>query len=146
MRYNPAKATEDWQLLEAVKNGRYLCSDEYSDANEKELADIFAALRMLQAAGCPPDKTLGNPEIEAVKVKCRGSHKKTQFYVLKAKPSGWRLYFRVRDRAQKQLEFLTAVHKKKNARNNEDFDRCCSVADELDAGRAASETLFVPPR
>lgn len=146
MRYNRPAATDDWILLEAVRGERCLVSDVYADANDEELGDVFTALRLLRAAGCPPDKTKGNPEIEPVKHKCPGCHKKSLFYVLKAKPSGWRLYFRVKDEARRECEFLYAVHKKKRPRRDEDFNCCCRVADKLDSGKLSRAKLQLPAR
>src|SRR5262245_26115617 len=115
MRYDLSRATSDWRLVEVVKpGGRRPCSDVYAKANDRELGDVFEALRLLRASGFPPDRTKGNPEIEIVKYQCPKCHSKTAFGVLKAKPSGYRLYFKVRDQSSKEVVFLFAVNKKKN--------------------------------
>jgi hypothetical protein len=146
MRYEPSEATEDWKLLEVVQNEEHLCSDEYADANNKDLGNIFSELRLLRAAGCPPNRLRGNPEVDPIKWKCTGSHKKTPFFVLKAKPSGWRLYFRILNREKKQLEFLYAVNKKKNERNDKDLEHCCKILEHIAAGETRNERLYIPPR
>lgn len=148
MRYDIRRATDDWELTEIVLRGgrKRPCSDAYSKANDDELGDIFAALRKLRASGFPPDRNRGNPEIETHKQKCKGEHKARTFAVLKAKPSGWRLYFYIKDRDQKQAEFLYAVHKKRWKRDEDDWDRCCSLHDASRAPDSSSERLHIPDR
>jgi hypothetical protein len=147
MRYNVGHATTDWVFLEVIDHrGKRPCSDAYADANVEELANVFAELRLLRAAGVPPNRLLGSPEVELIKHKCKGDHKKTSLYALKAKPSGWRLYFRVLDPNLRQLEFLYAVHKKKDKRDPEDLDRCCGILGSIGAGRCSRDKLFIPDR
>lgn len=148
MRYDLHAASDDWELSEIVlrKGKSRPCSDAYARANNEELADVFDALRKLRASGYPPDKTRGNPEIETVKFKCGGDHKKSTFMVLKAKPSGWRLYFYIKDRERKQAEFLYAVHKKKWTRNDDDFKRCCDLKRAATGEGGSSAPLLIPNR
>lgn len=148
MRYDFRQATEDWDLSEIVlRNGRDRpCSDAYAEANDDDLADIFDALRKLRASGYPPDRNRGNPELETVKHRCDGDHKATPFIVLKAKPSGWRLYFYIKDRERRQAEFLYAVHKKRWRRNDDDFTRCCTLLAASRGGSAGSDRLHIPDR
>lgn len=148
MRYNIHAATSDWTLLEVVKNDRRPCSDAYADAtSDEELGHIFHELRLLISAGCPPDRTLGNPEIEMIgKHKPGGRGKPVSIFDLKCKPSGWRLYFYIRDRDRREIEFLYSVHKKRNARDKRDFGHCASLLDDIFAGHTSCEPLWIPPR
>ncbi len=144
MRYDRSAATDDWRLFEVVDRGRYPCSDEYADANDEELGRLLAELRLLRAAGCPPDETKGSPEIGPVTGKCTGDHTKTTYYVLKAKPTGWRLYFMIYSREQREVVFLYAVNKKENRRDPEDFQRCCRIARKLASGQFGLAPLELP--
>jgi hypothetical protein len=146
MRYDRAEATDDWSLLEVVDRGRCLCSDEFLEANDEELARVFGELRLLRAAGCPPDETKGSPEIGKVTGKCKGEHAKSTFYVLKAKPTGWRLYFMIQSREQREVVFLYAVCKKEDRRDPEDFHRCCRIFKKLESGRCRLAALELPDR
>lgn len=147
MRYDLWDAVEDWQLFEVVRREKHLCSDNYADANDEELVQVFGALRLLQAAGCPPDLCKGNPETEFVgKHRPHGSKSGVSVFVLKAKPSGWRLYFYIGDRDLKEVVFLHSVHKKKNARDKRDFRRCCTVLEQVWRGETSRELLPLPPR
>jgi hypothetical protein len=146
MHYDPLAAKTDWELLEVVRRGRRPCSDAYvEEANAKELANIFSELRLLQAAGCPPDRLRGAPEVEIVDRYVNGTLR-IPVWVLKAKPSGWRLYFYVRDREQRIIEFLHAVRKKRWKRDPADFERCARILDGVVAGDTESDTLEIPPR
>lgn len=153
MRYNIGEATRDWQLLEVVKNGKRPCSDAYlkkGRANDTELIAIFRELRMLRASGQPPDRTKGNPEIEQIgKFEFRDEKKKLvriPVFVLKAKPSSWRLYFYVRNRESKEIEFIYAVSKKTNARNPQDFETCRGILANIFSGATEVCILEFPPR
>lgn len=147
MRYDIARAVRDWTISEIVdRRGNRPCSDAFSDANDTELADVYEALRLLRAAGVPPDKSRGNPEVESIKHKCPNDHTKTPFFVLKAKPSGWRLYFRIADRETKQIEFLFATNKKKNARDPENLNRCCTILRAIQSGSCSRAELTIPNR
>ena len=151
MRYDVSGATDDWELLEIVKNGRRPCSDTFAkNANDAELLAILGELRLLRASGCPPDRTRGNPDTEKVG-KCVVQHPQRgrvaiTVSVLKAKPHQWRLYFHVKDQARKQVEFLYAVAKKRWERDPDDLKRCCRLLEDVFAGRAQSEPLYVPAR
>lgn len=147
MRYNPSSAVSDWKFVEVVKkNGSRFCSDVYADANDEDLADVLSALRLLRASGYPPDRSRGDPEIETEKHKCKGAHKTTAFVVLKAKPSGYRLYFHIRNKSSREAVFLYAVHKKRNGRDPADFDRCCTILAGLEAGNYETRDLIIPDR
>lgn len=150
--YYVRRATEDWELLEIehVGNGKRPCSDSYlgptaaSDAHVAEVLNVFAELRKLKAAGVPPDKTKGNPDVQPWTAKCSGAHHKTTFYVLKAKPGGWRLYFHVKDPTRRHLEFLHDVHKKRDRRDPEDFAQCCRLLAARERGAYVSVPLEFP--
>jgi hypothetical protein len=68
------------------------------------------------------------------------------FFVLKAKPSGWRLYFTVPDLQHRRLVFLFSTQKKRNARNPEDFQKLCRLRGKLLDGIVSTEPLYIPPR
>lgn len=146
MRYDRTEATDDWSLLEVVDRGRCPCSDSFLNANDEELTRVFGELRLLRAAGCPPDETKGSPEIGKVTGKCKGAHSKTTFFVLKAKPTGWRLYFMIPCRERREAVFLYAVCKKEDRRDPEDFNRCCRIAEKLATGRFKLAALELPDR
>ena len=147
MRYVSPNAVDDWLLLETVHRGKNLCSDRYASANNEDLIHVFSALRLLMAAGCPPDECRGRPKTEHVgKYTPAGAEVRVAVFVLKAKPSGWRLYFYVLDRDKRQVEFIHSVQKKTNARDPKDFERCCRVLDKIWAGKTTKETLFIPDR
>jgi hypothetical protein len=143
MRDNLRRAAVDWQLLELTW-GDAAASDSFAaQANSKELKQIFRELRLFQAAGCPPDRTRGNPDLQLWNGGCPGEHTDTRFWVLKAKPSGWRLYFLAEE---PRLILLYAVHKKTDERDPKDFRKCCRARDEYKRGTAIPEVLYVPPR
>jgi hypothetical protein len=147
MRYEPAQAAGDWKLLEVVRNGRHPLSEAYSEANDADLMDIFQALRLLRAAGQPPDLELGNPDLQkAGSCKLPELRRSVDVYVLKAKPSGWRLYFHVKNRENREIEFLHAVHKKRWRRDPRDFHRCENILADVFAGRTTSEQIYIPDR
>ena len=148
MRYTPPSVSDDWELLELVRRDRRPCSDCYADdANDKELADIFGQLRLLRAAGCPPDRDRGQPNLQKVgKHTLPVSKRKVTVHVLKAKPSRWRLYFFVLDQTLKRIIFLYAVSKKTDQRDPKDFTRCKSLLDDYDRGAWELECIFIPPR
>jgi hypothetical protein len=146
MRYNPEMAADDWELLEIVTGAKRPCSDAYARANTDDLVQIFRELRLLKAAGCPPNRLRGNPEVEIWKGRCPGAHKACTFFVLKAKPSGWRLYFWLKDSQNRQLVFLYAVNKKRNDRNQEDFNRLCHTRDRVGRSGVRLERIYIPRR
>lgn len=146
------RATDDWQLLEIerVGNGKRPCSDAYldsadaSEARGLEVLNVFTELIKLRAAGVPPDQTKGNPDVQPWKGKCSNAHKQTTFYVLKSKPGGWRLYFHVQDATRRQVEFLLAVHKKRDRRDPADFAQCCRLLAARERGDYVSVPVELP--
>lgn len=147
-------ATDDWTLFEIERtggSGRRPCSGAYladtppAGAHAREVLLVFAELRKLLAAGVPPDRTRGNPDVQPWAGKCSGAHQKTTFYVLKAKPGGWRLYFHVRSATHRQLEFLLAVHKKQDRRDPADFEQCCRLLAARERGDYVPVPLELPP-
>ncbi|MGH7621120.1 MAG: hypothetical protein ACREMU_02160, partial [Gemmatimonadaceae bacterium] len=80
--------------------------------------------------------------------RCKGDRAKTTFYVLKAKPTGWRLYFTASDPARREIVFLYAVNKKRNARDQKDFKKLCRHGDRLVSGDAEVFVvdIDIPPR
>ena len=146
MRYVRARVDGDWILEELLERGRRPCSDAFADANDDDFVSIFSECRLLIAAGVPADKTKGNPEVEVWKKPCKGDSQKSTFYVLKAKPSGWRLYFYVPDRNQRKVTFLYAVNKKRNERDQSDFQKLCGLRNKIDRGVAGIDHFYVPDR
>jgi hypothetical protein len=149
MRYDRRAAVDDWKILELVHkhNGKRPCSDEYADrANDAELNQIFGELRKLRASGYPPQPERGIPNVQQWSLKCPDDHRNTTFHVLKAKPSGWRLYFYLRDAMRREVEFLYAVHKKGDARDPADFKHLCHLLRRLNAGTYELAQLHIPDR
>lgn len=149
MRYDRDAAADDWEMDEiVVRDGKRPCSDAYAAATDEELVQIFRELRLLRAAGVPPDRHRGNPIVQSWKGKCKGEHSRSEFFVLKAKPSGWRLYFFVPDRKQRRIVFLYSVNKKKNEHDQEDFQRLCNHRNKLFSGDSGvrTEPIEIPDR
>jgi len=146
MRYTPNRVIGDWELHEISVGERLPCSDAFANAKDDDLVNIYGELRLLRAAGCPPDRHRGNPEVERWKRRCKGAQQDVTFWVLKAKPSGWRLYFFAPDPSERRIVFLYAVNKKRNDRNPKDFQRLCNLRDKLTSGRASTEPLYFPDR
>ncbi len=110
--------------------------DALKEANQDEAEGVMSKLQILRAAGCPADKTRGNPEIEHVgKCVVLARKKPVSVYVLKPKPGHWRLYFHIANREARVIEFLYSVKKKTNKRDPKDLDRCCTVLGDIFAGR-----------
>lgn len=147
MRYIAPAPDSDWELFELERREKRPCSDAYADdANDTELSHVLSQLRLLRAAGCPPDEERGRPNVQKVgKHTPRGSDHQVTVYVLKAKPSRWRLYFFVDDPQRRVIIFLYAVSKKTNARDPNDFKRCCTILDAYTAGEYALVEIEVPP-
>lgn len=130
-----------------MERGRPLCTDAIADrANDDEVVFVQREFRILRTAGIPPDLERGNPDVQAWSRKCIGDHTKTTYHVVKAKPSGWRLYCMVRDPEKREIVFLFAINKKRDDRNPEDFDRCCFLERKLAAGQLALAEVEVAPR
>lgn len=142
--------SSDWALLEVIdQEERRPCSDEYAEgASKHELKVIFKELRLLLAAGCPPDKTLGNPEIEPALDCLDVGASDPKIWVLKAKPSLWRLYFCVLDRRKRRLLFLFSSTRKVkgNKRDPRDPKRACTILGQFHTGVYKAIELEVPPR
>jgi hypothetical protein len=148
MRYTLRRETDGWKIIELVIRDDRPCSDTYADARDEDLVQIFRELRLLRAAGMPPDQHKGNPDVQVWSKQCKNEHQKTKFFVLKIKPSGWRLYFMVPDHQHHRIIFLYAVQKKKHARNQEDFETLCRYRRTLASGRndVRLEPLYIPDR
>jgi hypothetical protein len=114
----------------------FVIDDALEDVPRMELDCVRSELRTLQAAGIPPDENLGRPKVEKIREKCPKSQSTNDFYVLKCKPSGWRLYFIV-DHDRKRFIFLYAVHKKQNGRDPADVHVCCNRLAKLERFVAA---------
>lgn len=146
MRYIPPNPADDWELFELVRRGRRPCSDAYADdANNEELHNVLSQLQLLRAAGCPADREKGQPNYQFVGKHSLESGRTVAVYVLKAKPSRWRLYYFVDDLERKRIVFLHAVSKKTDKRDPEDLKRCKRLLDKLDSGQYELVALDVPP-
>lgn len=146
MRYNRPGALDDWRLLEITRGDKRPFSDAFASAKIDDLVAIARELTLLRAAGVPPDRCRGNPEVQQWTKKCSSDHHTTTFHVLKAKPSGWRLYSYVPETARREVIFLYAVNKKRDDRNPEDFKRLCHALRKLDAGSFGTAELYIPTR
>ena len=145
MRYTAPDPSDDWELCEIVRRGKRPCSDVYLGANVRELVNVLGQLQLLRAAGCPANPQRGMPTYQKVgKHHLEQSHRTVTVHVLKAKPSGWRLYYFVDDAPRKRIVFLHAVHKKTDQRDPKDFKRCQRLLDAYDAGGYCAEPLELP--
>lgn len=137
---NPV-AAKGWEVVELLlrpdsePQRDYVVSDFLEEANSKELIQIKKQLRLLAAAGIPPDQELTKPDIEPWIRRCKWATKDSEIWVLKCKPSRWRIYF-LADPASKRAVALLTVSKKRDDRNTEDFEVCCKRIDRLAAGSA----------
>lgn len=146
MRYREAR-DDDWKLFEVVRREKRPCSDQYAkNANDTELQHILSQIALVRVAGCPapPDKIPANTE-RVGKYAVLGEPE-FAIYVLKAKPSRWRLYFIVANAAQKQIVFLHAVSKKRDRRDPKDVDRSKRIIRDLLRGDYSAKPLEVPTR
>lgn len=124
----------DWhvqELVEVDSAGRaraHAVSDAVSEIGDHPtIRHIRRAFLLARAAGVPPVVRQGQKEVEPWRGRCKGAKEDTTFYVLKAKPTGWRFYA-IADMKIGVLTFLLAVHKKTDQRDPDDFERCCRAA------------------
>lgn len=128
MRYT----ADDWNIIETEHGGDRPSQTYLKEANKAELVAILGALKMLAAAGIPPDREHGTPNLQRwKKYKPKGRKTKYQIYVLKTTPHRWRLYVYVPNRANKQIEVLHAVSKKEDKRDPADLKRCKYLLDRI---------------
>jgi hypothetical protein len=146
MRYIDSACLDDWSLEEIIVNGRHPGSDPFADAGVTDLAMIFNQCRLIIASGIPPDKQKVQPKVQPWTGKCSGETCKSSFYVLKAKPSGWRLYFMISESEPRTLVLLHAVNKKRNERDPDDFAILCRNRAKLRSGSAFTQPLPIPAR
>jgi hypothetical protein len=136
-----------WQLLEVIKGFRRPVSDQFRDprhANAHEQACIGRQLRLLEAAGIPPDRSLGAPILEPwFKWQAPDGHRHS-VYVLKARPSHWRLYCVIGSQLARQIVFILAVKKKEQSRDPADKAKCEQILEGLHSGRFEAAPLPVP--
>ena len=120
----------DWYLQELVLTDdrgvsrEYVVSGAIVGLEPRVLKRIRNEMKQLRAAGVPPNRQRGRPEMQPWSGRCPGEHHDTTFLVLKAKPTGWRFYATV-DHALHVITFLYAVQKKTDARDPNDFPACC---------------------
>lgn len=136
-----------WSLFEIVKGTRRPVSDQFSDpkdANADERANIARELQLLRRSGIPPDLQRGNPDLQRVfKWQVQGNPA-IWVYVLKAKPSHWRLYCYVAESRRRIIEFIHAVKKKGTKRDPADQEACKRVLSGRFSGRIASAPFPLP--
>lgn len=119
----PASDWTSWELRTKQPEGesgadwapRWPVQKELAKATGQDMATIFARMRVLEAHKFPPD--LPYVEYEPC------DKKKPLVYVLKCKPTCWRLYFSA-DRQREEFLYLLAVCKKQWPRDSDD----CRVA------------------
>jgi len=127
----------DWELLEIEVDGACPCSDALASASDHERALVDRKLRLVAAAGMPPDPERGRYVYErAGRYDLRRKGVRITVYVLKCKPGPWRLYFYRVPGNTRQIEFLHAVQKKGRKRDPQDFKICCRLVDRIDEGTA----------
>jgi hypothetical protein len=148
MRYNTANPGQagDWTIYEVVKNGRCLCSSEYDNARIEDIHAILAKLRILQAAGFPPDRERGFLKIQKVGSHHTGHLGNISIHVLKIKPGPWRLYFYVASVERREIALLWSVAKKTHKRDPADLVRCCRILDDIANGYTTRERIILPNR
>lgn len=135
----------DWTITEAVYAGQRP-SSKWEDDDDEDLTQLYHQLRLLRAAGCPPDTEKGNPQIQKwKKYRPKGFATALQIYVLKTKPARWRVYFYVVPPSSKrQIEILHVVEKKQQKRNPADLTRCKFVLDRIVEDTAECVHVFIP--
>ena len=147
----PIKVSEladaDWELLEIELDGHCPCSEVLDAAPFHQSALVDRKLRILAAAGVPPNKEKGRYIFENLGkyfLKTKKVH--VQLYVLKCKPTPWRLYFYVVPPASnRQVEFLLAVPKKGWKRDPKDIELCYRRLDRIDQDTADSRSFYPGP-
>lgn len=143
----PASDDTPWVLLEVIKRARRPVSDQFrnpADANAEEQALIGRQLRLLAASGIPPGSGKVSPILEPWFKWKDPDGNSWQVYVLKAKPSHWRLYCCVASVSRREIVFLHAVKKKENKRDGKDRQACERVLDGLHSGRYSAAALPIP--
>lgn len=145
-------ATVGCEIVELVRRADppsgFVISDELRSEGDQQLRLVRRQLKALSAAGCPPDRTKGNPIIESIswKVTSDGRTETQVFWVLKCKPGHWRMYF-VMSETKRRAIFLYAIAKKTDKRNEKhDLSICVARLKELRAQtqpRLASLAKFV---
>lgn len=136
-----------WILLEVIKRERRPVSDQFrnpADANAEEQALIVRQLQLLAAAGIPPRPGRVSPILEPWFKWTDVDGNRWPVYVLKAKPSHWRLYCCVASVSKRNIVFLHAVKKKENKRDQKDRKACERVLDGLHSGRYTAAALAIP--
>lgn len=134
----------DWTLLEIVRQtGRKPFSAAWEGADVKDRVMIYRESRLLAGAGVPAAEGRVRPNYDRWSLNCPGDSKKSTFYVLKARPSGWRLYFAA-DEKSRTILFLWAVNKKCDPRDRSDFPKLCGLYAEY-TSRSATTALFRVP-
>ena len=143
----PAPDDTPWVLFEVLKHARRPVSDQFrnpADANAEEQALIGRQLRLLAASGIPPGSGKISPLLEPWFKWKDPDGDSWQVYVLKAKPSHWRLYCCVSHVTRREIVFLHAVKKKENKRDRKDRQACKRVLDGLHSGRYGAASLPIP--
>lgn len=136
-------ADTPWRLYEVVKRDRRPVSEAFQDANSTEQAIIARELQLLRLAGMPPDPERVRPDIQKCFKWKSPSGQQAVVYVLKAKPSPWRLYFYVQHELR-IIEFIYAVAKKENRRDPKDEAACKRILAGRSDGSFGSAPFDLP--
>jgi hypothetical protein len=107
---------------------------------------VYGKLRLLRAAGFPPDAEKGRFISERIGKHQCGSLGLVSVQELKVKPGPWRLYFAVLYPPRREIDLLWAVPKKKWKRDPEDFKRCCRILNDIANGYTTRKIFFIPDR
>lgn len=133
-----------WLVYEAGIGGNGRCTAAWADAPAEELRVLFRHLRLLVAAGHPPDRE----KLQRVSLavgRCRlDDGQVIAIHELKSKPTHWRTYY-IADPAARHFHLLHTVAKKTRRADSEDIRRACAVATRLQRGDYASLRVDIPP-
>jgi hypothetical protein len=148
VRYNSAAFAQpgDWTIFEVVKNGHCPCTEDLEAASDREMVAVYGKLRLLRAAGFPPDPEKGTFITQLVGRHECGSLGRVSVRALKVKPGPWRLYFALLQAQRREIDLLCAVAKKKWKRDPEDFSRCCRILDDIANGYTTRQIFPIPDR
>jgi len=124
--------TSGWESFEVIqkdKNGMYAVLP-FSDslASTRKLAQVHNKIRMVQDVGWPEAKrTLRDDKGRPLIAK-----KDERIWLLKCKPSCWRLYFYVNNSGElKRIVYVYAVCKQKDEEDSQDAVKARRVADAI---------------
>lgn len=138
-----------WTLTEVAVGDRTSISETFADPKvpDEAFAQVWRDLSLLRVSGCPPDRSRSTLIIEHLgKHRMERLDRDVHYWVLKCKPTTWRLYFYVVDRDARHIEFLFAVDKRTQKRDPEDAKRCIRILKKVDSGATQSKVIDIPSR